>query len=175
MLWTISACYGRYHCPPCAGPAARPAPPAHPGWVVSGWVAPAAGPTGGVVRDRSSDATGGHGAELEPVESGDVRRRALVEHNEHMCSQQKPSADARIHGRAPASRRSGVPLSWQCPKSTTVWPRVQIDDSLASSAKPLLRELTRVREATTKYTGESAQGDSMCPRSAPPRTPAACF
>jgi hypothetical protein len=80
MLWTISACYGRYHCPPCAGPAARPAPPAHPGWVVSGWVAPAAGPTGGVVRDRSSDATGGHGAELEPVESGDVRRRALVEH-----------------------------------------------------------------------------------------------
>ena len=86
MLWTISACYGRYHCPPRRGPAARPAPPAHPGWVVSGWVTPAAGPAGGVVRDRSSDATGGHGAELEPVESGDVRRRALVEHNEHMLS-----------------------------------------------------------------------------------------
>jgi hypothetical protein len=166
MLWTISACYGRYHCPPCAGPAARPAPPAHPGWVVSGWVAPAAGPTGGVVRDRSSDATGGHGAELEPVESGDVRRRALVEHNEHMCSQQKPSADARIHGRAPAFATLG---------STTVLAVPEIDDSLASSAKPLLRELTRVTEATTKYTGESAQRDSMCPRSAPPRTPAACF
>ena len=57
-----------------------PPAPAHPGWVVSGtWVAPAAGPAGCVVRDRSSDATGGHGAELEPVESGDVRRRAPVE------------------------------------------------------------------------------------------------
>lgn len=71
--------------PGAAPPPARPRP-AHPGWVVSGWVAPAAGPAGGVVRDRSSDATGGHGAELEPVESGDVRRRALVEHNEQMLS-----------------------------------------------------------------------------------------
>lgn len=129
---------------------------------VSGWFAPAAGSAGCVVRDRSSNATGGHGAELEPVESGDVRRRAPVEAT---CSQ-KPSADARIHGRAPAFATLG---------STTVLAVPEIDDSLASSAKPLLRELTRVTEATTKYTGESAQRDSMCPRSAPPRTPAACF
>ena len=155
VLWPLSL-------PALRGPAARPAPPAHPGWVVSGWVAPAAGPTGGVVRDRSSDATGGHGAELEPVESGDVRRRALVE---HMLS---------------AETKRGRPHPRPCPSfatlgSTTVLAVPEIDDSLASSAKPLLRELTRVTEATTKYTGESAQGDSMCPRSAPPRTPAACF
>jgi len=139
---------------------------------VSGWFAPAAGSAGCVVRDRSSNATGGHGAELEPVESGDVRRRAPVEATCSLRNQARTPASTAVPQR---SRRSGVPLSWQCPKSTTVWPRVQIDDSLASSAKPLLRELTRVTEATTKYTGESAQRDSMCPRSAPPRTPAACF
>jgi hypothetical protein len=111
MLWTICV---------MAWLSLRPGPRTQVG-PVSGWFAPAAGSAGCVVRDRSSNATGGHGAELEPVESGDVRRRAPVEAT---CSQ-KPSADARIHGRAPAFATLG---------STTVLAVPEIDDSLASSA-----------------------------------------